>query len=112
MAATIVGNNTITWGAGAGASMGKVQSATQKRGGDKVELLDENGEVFCVIYFNDKDECEFTAIFLSTVTLPARGSTITIGGVAACRVDDYEVMWENTNAKKFTIRATKYANIA
>jgi hypothetical protein len=111
MAATIVGNNTITWGSGGGGSLGKIQSASHKKGGDKVELLDENGEVFCVVYFNQKDECEFTAIFLSSVTLPNRGDTITIGGVANCRVDDYDKVWENTNAMKFTIRATKYANI-
>jgi hypothetical protein len=111
MAATIVGDNTITWGAGDGASSGKVQSASRKHGGDKLELLDEDGEAFTIIYFNNKDECEFTAIFLTGVTLPDRGDTITIGGVANCRVDDYDVNWENTNAKKFTIRATKYANI-
>jgi len=112
MAETIVGDNTITWGAGEGANMGKVQSATRKHGGEKVELKDENGETFCVIYFDHKDECEFTAIFNSDVTLPSRGDQITIGGVTGARVDDYDVMWENSNAKKFTIRATKYANIA
>lgn len=110
MAAVIKGNNTITWGAGDGASMGKVQSATRKLGGDKVELLDENGEVFAVVYFNDKNECEFEAIFLAAVNLPDRGDTITIGGVASCLVDDIEEKWSNVNAKMFTIRATKYAN--
>jgi hypothetical protein len=110
MSVKIKGNQLITWGAGGASNMGKVQSATRKRGGDKVELLDENGEVFCVIYFNDKNECEFEAIFLSSVNLPERGDTITIGGIVNALVDDFDEKWSNTNAKMFTIRATKYAN--
>ena len=110
MAAVIKGNNTITWGAGDAASIGKIQSATKKTGGDKVELLDENGEVFTVVYFNEKNECQFEAIFLSTVTLPVIGAEITIGGVEDCLVDSIEEKWDNKNAKMFTITATKYAN--
>jgi hypothetical protein len=110
MAAVIKGNNTIVWGAGGAASLGKIQSGSRKLGGDKIELLDEEGEVFSAIYFNDKNECEFEAIFLSTVILPVRGDAITIGGIAACYVDDIEEKWANNNAKMFTIRATKYAN--
>lgn len=110
MAAVIKGNNTIVWGAGTAASLGKVQSSTKKTGSDKVELLDENGEVFTVVYFNEKKECQFEAIFQSSVTLPAIGDTITIGGVATCLVDSIEEKWDNKNAKMFTITATKYAN--
>lgn len=110
MAAVIKGNNTIVWGSGDGASLGKVQSSTKKTGSDKVELLDENGEVFTVVYFNTKNECQFEAIFLSSVTLPVIGDAISIGGVAACIVDTIEEKWDNKNAKMFTITATKYAN--
>lgn len=110
MSAVIKGNNTITWGASGGASVGKVQSASNKLGGDKVELLDENGEVFTAVYFNDKNECEFEAIMLSAVTPPVRGDSITIGGVVGCYVDDVELKWANNNAKMIVIRATKYAN--
>ncbi len=109
MAAVIKGNNTITWGAGDAGSLGKIQSGSRKLGGDKVELLDENGEVFTAVYFNDKNECEFEAIFLSSITLPARGDTINIGGLIGALVDDIEEKWANNNAKMFTIRATKYA---
>lgn len=111
MAAVIKGNNTITWGSGSAGGSGKVQSSTRKLGTDKVELVDENGEVFSVVYFNAKNECEFEAILLSAVTLPAIGDTITIGGIALCLVDSIEEKWTNNNAKMFTIRATKYANI-
>lgn len=110
MAEVIKGNNTITWGAGDGASVGKVQSASNKLGGDKVELLDENGETFSVIYFNDKNECEFEAITLAAVTPPVRGDAITIGGVANCLVDEVELKWANKTAKMIVVRATKYAN--
>ena len=110
MSARIKGNNTIIWGAGSVSTMGKIQSGSKKLGGDKVELLDENGEVFSAVYFNDKNECEFEAIFLAAVILPARGDAITIAGVVNALVDDLEEKWSNNNAKMFIIRATKYAN--
>lgn len=110
MAAIIKGNSTITWGAGTGAALGKVQSASKKTGSDKIELLDENGEVFTVVYFNEKKECQFEAIALSAATLPAIGDTITIGGVSSCLVDSIEEKWDNKTAKMFTVTATKYLN--
>lgn len=110
MAARIKGNNLITWGAGGTGSIGKIQSASHKLGGDKVELDDENGECFCTIYFNDKGECEFKAIFQTGIALPARGDSINIAGVTGAFVDDIEKEWANKNAMMFTIRATKYAN--
>jgi hypothetical protein len=112
MAAKIKGNNLVTWGAGVvTGNWGKIQTASRKHGGEKVELKDENGETFCVIYFDDKDGCEFKAIFQSNIVLPTRGDLISIGGVVNALVDDFDVDWENTNAKMLTLRATKYANI-
>ncbi|MEI6035857.1 MAG: hypothetical protein WCS65_16445 [Verrucomicrobiae bacterium] len=113
MAQVIKGNSTITWGAGDGDGVGtgKIQSSSHKLGGDKAELLDENGEVFSVIYYNEKNECELEVIVLSATTLPARGDTAIIGGVTGCLVDEVEIKWQNNNVKMATIRGTKYANI-
>lgn len=110
MSVKIKGNNQVTWGASTGgpSGFGKIQSASRKHGGEKVELKDDNGETFCVIYFDDKDACEFKAILQGSVNPPARGDAITIGGVANALVDDFDIDWENTTAKMITIRATKY----
>lgn len=110
--ANIKGNNLISWGSGDAAGLGVVQSASTKLGGEKVELYDEDGDTFCVIYFDDKDECEFEAIMQSSVTLPDRGDTISIGGVVAALVDDVELRWANRDAQRVMIRATKYRNLA
>lgn len=109
---TIKGNNLVTWGAGSAAGLGVIQSASNKLGGEKVELADEDGETFCVIYFDDKDECEFEAIMQTGVSLPARGGEIEIGGVAAALVDEVELKWANREAKRISIRATKYRAMA
>lgn len=106
----IRGNQLITWGAGeAGNTFGKVQSASRKQTSDKVELLDENGEVFCTIYFNEKGQLEITVIFQSNVVLPAISDSVTICGVIGAYVDDFDLNWQNTQAKQYTLRATKYA---
>jgi hypothetical protein len=109
MSAVIKGNQLITWGTGAAAGLGVVQSASTKLGGEKVELQDEDGETFCVIYFDDKNECEFEALMQSGVTPPDRGATITIGGVTAALVDEVELRWANKDAQRISIRATKYS---
>ena len=111
MSARIKGNNLITWGTGDAAGLAVIQSASTKLGGEKVELFDEDGEVFCVIYFDDKDECEFEAIMQSSVNLPDRGDTISIGGVVAALVDEVEQRWANRDAQRLMIRATKYRNL-
>lgn len=105
---TIKGNNLVTWGTGAAAGLGVIQSASNKLGGEKVELSDEDGETFCVIYFDDKDECEFEAIMQSGVSLPTRGADISIGAVVDALVDEVELKWANRDAKRISIRATKY----
>lgn len=112
MAHKIKGNNLVSIGAAGTVSgtWGKIQSASRKHGGEKLELKDENGETFCTIWFDDKDACEFKAIFQSNIILPTRGDAITIGGVVGAYIDDFDIDWENTAAKMLTIRATKYAN--
>lgn len=109
---TIIGSNQVKFGTkDLVTGFGTILSCKRKRGGDKVELKDEEGRVFCVIYFNDKDECEFNAIFSTDVDLPERGDTVTIAGIA-CLVDDFDVAWENEKERQLTIRATRYPGVA
>ena len=110
MAELIKGNQSLEWGTAEGGGTGFVQSAKAKLGGEKLELKDEAGETVAVVYFDEKNECEFEALAQSGVTLPGRGDTISIGGVSNCLVDEVEEMWDNKNVKKFSVRATKYAN--
>jgi hypothetical protein len=108
----VVGSNTVVFGtAGLVTGYGTIVSCKRKHGGDKLELKDEEGRVFCVIYFNDKDECEFTAIFKTDVTLPARGDALSIASLANCRLDDFDIEWQNEKERMLTIRATRYPGV-
>lgn len=109
---TIKGNNLITWGTGSAGGLAVVQSASVKRGGEKVELYDEDGDTFCVIYFDDNNECEFEAIMQTDVTPPERGTTISIGGVTTALVDDYEIRYQNRDAVRLMVRAKAYDGVS
>lgn len=88
--------------------VGVIQSASNQVGGDKLELKDRNGNVFLVVYFNDKNECELKAIFDTTFDLPARGDQIDLFDLTDLLVDEVRLDYENEKDAGLTIRATKY----
>jgi hypothetical protein len=94
------------------AGIGTIVSASHKHGGDKLEIKGRSGGVICVIYFNEKDECEIEAIFDSTITLPARGDTLSLCGLTLALCEEWEKKWENEKECILTIRATRYEAIA
>lgn len=107
---TIVGDGDITFSTDdvGYTAVGTILSGSQKRTGDLVELKDRQGNVFATIYFNDKDECEIEALWISTYTPPARGDLISIMGLTNVEVQDWEKKWENERETKFSLRCTKY----
>jgi len=109
----IVGNQNAEFGTESvgGAGIGVILSASRKDSGDKLEIKDTNGNVFIVIYFNDKGECEIKAIFDSTVTLPVRGDTLDICGLVGTLVDEIDHDWDNGRERQVTIRSTFYAHL-
>jgi len=106
---TIKGNNLITWGSkDVGTTFGIVTAGGRKHTGDIAEIKDEDGNVIATIYFNEKDECEVTAIYQTSITLPERGDSITICGVLTALVAEWEFKWESGKEMMYTLRATKY----
>lgn len=110
---TIVGSNAVEFGTdGAGATgLGVITSCTRKDGGDKLEIKDRQGNVYIVIYFNAKGECELEVIYDSTLTVPDRGDSMMIGGSVTCLVDEVEHKWSNEKERSMIIRATKYTQL-
>lgn len=88
--------------------VGVIQSASNQLGGDKLELKNRKGNVFLVVYFNEKNECELKAIFDTGFTLPARGDAIAILDLTNVLVDDVTLNYENEKEAGITIKATRY----
>ncbi|MGC3991695.1 MAG: hypothetical protein QM796_18790 [Chthoniobacteraceae bacterium] len=108
----IVGSGNIQFGTGElGTTYGVIVSASNKLGGDKLELKDEHGNVFVVVYFNDKNECEIQVIFDSGTALPVRGDNVSLAGLTDVLVDEVTQNWANEKEQQATIRGTKYAHL-
>jgi hypothetical protein len=111
---TIVGDQDIEFGTdGVGyTAIGVIVSASRKLGGDKLEIKDREGNVYAVVYFNEKNECEIEAIFDAGVTIPDRGAAIDVCGVIDVLVDEVEHVWENEKERMLKIRGIKYSRIS
>ena len=91
--------------------IGTIVSASNKLGGDKLEIKGRDGGVIIVIYFNEKNECEIEVIFDSGNTIPERGDAIDLCGITDPLVDEVEHVWANEKERMLKIRATRYENL-
>ena len=97
----------IIWGTSGVYASGIITSARKHTTGDKREIKDNNGNVAVVVYFNEKGECEVSALAQASLNLPTRGDTVTIAGLD-CLCDETEEQWSNEKEKSFTVKATRY----
>lgn len=115
---TVKGDSSVVWGAGSVVStavhaaspvtLGIITDAEKGSSADKIEIMDENGFVVTVVYFNNKNECSFGMIVKTSVPALDIGDTFTLGGVAFCIVDDIRVQWSNKDVAKYNVKATRY----
>src|SRR4051812_5203502 len=85
---TVKGDSSVVWGAGsvvstavhaAGAvTLGIITDAEKGSSADKIEIMDENGFVVTVVYFNNKNECSFGMIVKTSVPSLDIGDTFTL----------------------------------
>jgi hypothetical protein len=109
----IRGDNTVLFGSeGVYTGNGIITGGNKRLNGEKLEVADETGYIVAVIYFNEKNECSFEMIVKTAAPDLERGDEIEICGVAACLVDDTELIFANKDVQKFRVNATKYAGIA
>lgn len=109
----IVGTGDIGFGTDSAGytGIGVIISATRKDGGDKLEIKDRQGNVFIVVYFNAKNECEIEVLFDEETTIPERGDALSLCGLTNVLCDDIEHKWSAGAERKFTIRGTRYAHL-
>ncbi len=111
--ATLVGDNTVLWGADGLYGTGQIiRDMSVRTTGEKLEIQNSEGDTVTVIYFDEKQECSVMIVVKTSAPTLARGDFITIGGVADAIVDETELMAENRNVRTFRITATKYENIS
>jgi hypothetical protein len=104
----IVGTpNDIIWGTNGTYAVGLIKSCRKQNGGDKREIRDNNGKVVVVVYFNDNGEVELVMLAQVSIDLPARGTPITIAGLA-CLTESAEENWRNEQEKEVTLKAHRY----
>ena len=92
--------------------IGTIVSGGRTDTGDILEIKDRYGNVVAKIYFNERNECTFDAIFDSTVDIPVRSDSINIAGLTAVLVDQVDHKWEQGKERMLTIKATKHENLA
>ena len=108
----VIGNNTVIWGtSGIYSGTGIITDAEKGYSADKIEILDENGFVVTVIYFNQKNECSFNMIVKTSLPTLAIGDAITIASTTNCHVDDIRLMWKQNDVAKYAVKATKYTGL-
>jgi hypothetical protein len=111
MAVTKILNGvTVEWGsAGAGTSaLGIVRSASVKKASEKEQVPNNLGETVGLVLWDQRSDLSMEVIAVESVTQPAVGDAITIGGVAG-KVLDCELKWENKGLKGLSITAVAYA---
>lgn len=127
MAATIKGKQ-ISWGLSAGAitaatgatTAGIAQSFSISRGGVSTTINDEDDDIVTRIDHAAENKISIEVMALSTSTVPAKGTELTITGTfdglsfssGRTFVDDAKVDYANAQAKKITISATHYPIMA
>ena len=108
---TIVGPNAVVWGTAGVYASGLITSASKLKTANKRLILDNNGGTVTIVYFDKRNECEFSMIVETAAPDLDIGDQIAIGGVANCRVDNCREEWRNDQEKMFTVNATAYDGI-
>ena len=117
MAHTIVSNTRgVTWGtsgsaSGGGIGSGIITRARVRKDGKTFELPDENAETITVVLHDEKSELQVDVDAGTGTTLPNRGDTLTVYGVAG-KVLSAEKVGAIGAVQKLSITATKWANIS
>lgn len=106
---TIVGTGNITFGTNAVGytAIGVITDATDDRGGDILELKNRYGNTWLKVYFDDRNDGEFTAILDSTATVPERGDLIDVCGFTDVIVEGHTKTWSNSKEKQIKIKWSK-----
>lgn len=112
MAVSIKLGTDVVWGissteGGTLASAGKLLSVDLKKTSKQFEQEGENGEVYSVIFYDQREEVTCEVVCKTAATIPSPGSNITVGGVTDLIVSDATVKWKAGDTKKLSITAWK-----
>lgn len=109
MSVSIKLGQDVVWGTQNAGTLthGKILSATSKSTAKSFEQEDENGELYSMIFHDQREEITVEVLCNPTAVKPAIGSTLTVCGVTAALVMDSEEKWATGQTKKFSITLMK-----
>lgn len=112
MAASIKLGTDVIWGissteGGTLTASGKLLSVDRKTTAKQFEQEGENGEVYSVIFYDQREEVTCEVLCKTAATIPQPGSTIDLAGVTGLFVSDATVKWKSGDTKKLSITAWK-----
>jgi hypothetical protein len=112
MSVSIKLGTDVVWGitsaeGGVLTAQGKLLSVTRKSTAKQFEQEGEQGEVYSVVFYDQREEVTVEVLCKTTAVIPAPGSTLTVAGVTDLLVSDAEVKWQAGGTKKLSISAWK-----
>lgn len=109
MSASIKLGQDIVWGTtGAGtSSLGKILSLDRKSTAKTHEQEDENGELYSLVVYDQREEVTVEILAKPAVTLPAIGAAVTIAGITDMLVMDASEKWATSQGKKISLTLMK-----
>jgi hypothetical protein len=99
----------VVWGTSEAGTLsyGKILSADSKSTAKKFEQEDENGELYSMVIYDQREEATVEVLANTTAVKPAIGAELTIAGVTDMIVMDSSVKWATAQTKKFSITLMK-----
>lgn len=109
MAVEIKLGTDIIWGSSTAGSLacGKILSCSSKSTAKKYEQMDEDDELYSLIFHDQREEITVEVLAKTAQAKPAPGSTLNIAGVTAAIVTESEEKWSAGDTKKFSISFLK-----
>ncbi len=109
MAVDIKFGQEIVWGTSSAGTLshGKILSADSKSTAKKFEQEDEDGELYSMVIYDQREEVTVEVLANTTAVKPAIGDLLTIAGVTDMIVIDSSEKWATGQSKKFSISLMK-----
>jgi len=107
---TIMGGGSVIWGVDDISTLGTVTNVSISKTGENELLLNQQGAVDGVVFYDEKTEVKMTVIASSTAVLPSTGVKLVIGDVTGVVMICSESK-ENKGLVKFDVTVNTWTNL-
>lgn len=111
MAATIKGDTSVLWGAGALYATGVISGGSIVTSSEEVLVPNNDGEDIASVLFNVRKEATINIIVQTAAPTLAIGDAITVKGEEGFLVKRCEETFANKDVRKYSVNAVKHASL-